>query len=61
MYKQIIPAVRWDGFVSNRMSYIIPLRDWYDIIVLNVHAPTEDEMDNVNDSCYEYIVPTSKH
>jgi hypothetical protein len=35
------------------MSYAI-LRDrWCHIIVLNVHAPTEDEIDDMKDSLYE--------
>jgi hypothetical protein len=37
------------------MSYII-LRDrWCHIIVLNVHAPTEDKTDDVKDSLYEEL------
>jgi hypothetical protein len=32
------------------------LRDhWYDIIVLNVHAPTKDETHNVKDSFCEEL------
>jgi hypothetical protein len=37
------------------MSYIIPRGRWYDIIVLNVHAPTEDKIDDVKDSFYEEL------
>jgi hypothetical protein len=32
-------------FVSDRMSYINVKSQWCDIIVLNVHAPTEDKDD----------------
>ncbi|PNF13763.1 hypothetical protein B7P43_G13144 [Cryptotermes secundus] len=32
------------------MSYIIPKRRWYDIIVLNVHAPTKDQIDDMKGS-----------
>jgi hypothetical protein len=32
--------------VSDRMSYIILRGRWCDIVVLNVHAPTEDETDD---------------
>jgi hypothetical protein len=35
------------------MSYIILRGRWCHIIVLNVHAPTEDKTDDVKDSCYE--------
>jgi hypothetical protein len=48
-------AVKNVEFVSDRMSYIIRvLRGcWYHIIVLNVHAPTEDKIDDVKDTFYE--------
>jgi hypothetical protein len=46
-------AVKRVEFVSDRMSYII-LRDrWCQVIVLNVHAPTEAKTDDVKDSFYE--------
>jgi hypothetical protein len=34
------------------MSYIISRGRWCDIIVLNVHAPTEDKSDDVKDRFY---------
>jgi hypothetical protein len=40
--------------VSDRMSYIIPRGHWFHI-VLNVHAPTEDKIDDVKDSFYEEL------
>jgi exonuclease III len=37
------------------MSYII-LRDrWCHVIVLNIHAPTEDKTDDVKNSFYEEL------
>jgi hypothetical protein len=33
-------------FVSDRVSYIILRCCWFHIIVLMVHAPTEDEIDD---------------
>jgi hypothetical protein len=46
---RIMSAVRRVEFVSDRMSYII-LRDrWFHITVLNIHAPTEDNIDYVKD------------
>jgi hypothetical protein len=36
-------------FVSDRMLYIILRHRWCDIIDLNVHAPTEDKIDDVKD------------
>jgi hypothetical protein len=35
------------------MSYITPRGHWCDIIVLNIHAPTEDKIDDLKDSFYE--------
>jgi hypothetical protein len=37
------------------MSYIILRGRWFHIIVLNVHAPTEDEIDDAKDSFYEEL------
>jgi exonuclease III len=37
------------------MSYIILRGRWCLIIVLNVHAPTEDKTDEVKDSFYEEL------
>jgi hypothetical protein len=42
-------------FVSDRMSYIILRGRWHDFIVLNVHAPTEDKIDNIKDRFYEEL------
>jgi hypothetical protein len=52
VHKRIISAVRRVEFVSDRMSYIILRGRWCHIIVLNVHAPTEDKTD-VKGSFYE--------
>jgi exonuclease III len=53
--KRIISAVKRVEFVSDRMSYIILRGSWFHIIVLNVHAPTEDKIDDVKDSFYEEL------
>jgi hypothetical protein len=37
------------------MSYIILRGRWFQIIVLNVHAPTEHKTDDVKDSSYEEL------
>jgi hypothetical protein len=37
------------------VSYIILRSRWFHIIVLNVHAPTEDKTDDVKDSFYEEL------
>jgi hypothetical protein len=49
LHKKIISAVKRVEFVSDRMSYILVILRgrWIHIIVLNVHAPTEDKTDDV--------------
>jgi hypothetical protein len=37
------------------MSYIILRGRWCDIIVLYVHAPTEDKIDDLKDRFYEEV------
>jgi hypothetical protein len=56
VHKRIISAVKRVECISDRMSYIILRGRWCDIIVLNVHAPTEDKINNVNDRLYEELV-----
>jgi hypothetical protein len=53
--KRIISAVKRVEFVSDRMSHIILRGRWCHIIVLNVHAPKEDKIDDVKDSFYEEL------
>jgi hypothetical protein len=47
-------AVTRVEFVSD-VVYIIPRQRLCDIIILNVHAPTEDKMDDVKDSLYDEL------
>jgi exonuclease III len=51
----IISAVKRIEFVSDRMSYTTLKGCWCDIIVFNVHAPTEDKDDDIKDSFYEEL------
>jgi hypothetical protein len=43
-------TIKMIEFVGHRMSYIILKGRWCDIIVLNVHAPTEQKREDVKDS-----------
>jgi hypothetical protein len=45
--REIISAVKRVQFVNHRMLYIILRGRWCHIIVLNVHAPTEDQTEDV--------------
>jgi hypothetical protein len=42
-HKSIISAVKRVEFVSDRIYYIILRARWCHIVVMNVHAPTEDK------------------
>jgi hypothetical protein len=55
VHKGIVSAVTRVEFVSDEMSYIILRGRWCRIIVLNVHAPTEDKTVDVKDSFYEVL------
>jgi hypothetical protein len=55
VHKRIISAVNMVEFVSDMMSHIILRGHWCHIIVLNVHAPTEDKTRLVKDSFYEEL------
>jgi hypothetical protein len=46
-------AVKRVEFVGGRMSYIKLRSYWYDIIILIVHAPTDNKIDYVKDSFYK--------
>jgi hypothetical protein len=49
----IISSVRRVEFVSDRMSHIILRGRWCNIIVLNVHAPSEEKSDELKERSYE--------
>jgi hypothetical protein len=55
VHKKIITAAKMLEFVSDRMSYITLRGRCCDIIVLNVHAPTEDKIDDTKDRFYEEL------
>jgi hypothetical protein len=52
-HKKIMSAFMMVQFASDRMSYIIVGGHAFHIIVLNIHAPTEDKIDYVKDSVCE--------
>ena len=55
MHHRIVSAVKRVEFVSDRMSYIVLRGRWCNIIVLNVHAPSEEKGDDSKDSFYEEL------
>jgi hypothetical protein len=50
-----VSAVKRVEFLSDRLSYIILRVSWRDSVVLNVHAPTEDKIDEIMASLYEEL------
>jgi exonuclease III len=55
MHKRIISAVKRVEFVRDRMSHIILRERWCDIIILNVHAPTVNKIDDIKDRFYDEL------
>ena len=49
---RIISAVKRVDFVSDRMSYVVLRGHLCNIIVLNVHAPSEEKSGDSEDSFY---------
>jgi hypothetical protein len=50
-----VSAVKKVELVSDRMSYVIIRGRWCNIIVLNVHSPTKDKIDDMKDRFYEEL------
>ena len=48
-------------FVSDRLSYIVLRGRWCNIIVVNVHAPSEEKSDESKDSFYEELEHVFDH
>ena len=54
-------AVKTVGFASYRVWYIVLRGRWCNIIVLNVHAPSEEKRDEAKDSFYEELKQVFYH
>jgi hypothetical protein len=55
VHQRIVSAIKRVEFVRDRMSYIVPRGCKCNIIVLNVHAPTEEKGDDSKESSYEEL------
>ena len=55
VHQRIASAVKRVEFVSDRLPYIVLRGRWCNIIVLNVHAPSEEKSDEAKDSFYEEL------
>ena len=61
VHHRIVSAVKRVEFVGNRMSYIVLRGRWCNIIVLNVHATSEEKSDDSKDSFYEELEQLFDH
>ena len=55
VHHRIVSAVKWVEFLSDRVSNIALRGHWCSIIVLNVHAPSEEKGDVSKDGFYEEL------
>ena len=46
VHHRIVSTIKREEFVSDRVSYIVLRGHWCNIIVLNVHAPSEKKSDD---------------
>ena len=60
VHHRIDSAVNRARFVSNRMSLAMRCH-WSNIIVLNVHEPSEEKNDDSKDSFYEELEKVFSH
>ena len=58
---RIVSAVKRVEFVSDRMTFIVLRGRWFNIIVLNVHAPSEKKSDSSKDRFYEELEQVFDH
>jgi exonuclease III len=61
VHQRIASAVKRVEFVSDRVSYIVMRGRWCNIIVVNVHAPSEEKSDESKDSFYEELEQVFDH
>jgi len=50
LHRRIVSAGKRVEFVNDRLSYILLRGRWRNIIVVNVHAPSEEKSDESKDS-----------
>jgi exonuclease III len=55
VHQRIVSAIKRVEFVSDRVSYIVLRGRWCNILVLNAHAPKEENGDDSKDSFYEEL------
>ena len=61
VHRRIVSAVKRVEFVSDRLSHIVLRGCWRNIIVVNVHAPSEEKSDEAKDSFYKELEQVFNH
>ena len=61
VHHRIVSAVKRVEFVNDRVSYIVLRGRCCNIIVLNVHTPSEEKSDDSKDSFYEELEQVFDH
>ena len=61
MHRRLVSAVKRIEFVSNRLSYIVLRGRWLHIILVYVHAPSEEKSEELKDSFYEELEEVFDH
>jgi hypothetical protein len=61
VHHRLESAVKRVEFVSYGLSYIVLRSRWCNIIVLNVHAPSDEKGDDSTDSFYEELEQILDH
>ena len=61
VHQRIASVVKRVEFVSDRLSYIVMRGRWCNIIVVNVHTPSEEKSDESKDSFYEELEQVFDH
>jgi len=55
VHHRILPAVKREGFVNERILYVVLRGHWCNIIVLNVHATCEKKRDDSKHNFYKEL------
>jgi len=61
VHRRMLSALKRVEFVSDRLSYIVLRGRWRNIIVVNVHAPSEEKSDESKISFYEELEQVFDH
>jgi hypothetical protein len=61
IHHRTVSAVKRGEFVSDVMSYIVLRGRWCNIIILKLHAPTDEKIDDSKHSFCEELQPVFDH